>query len=161
MVQIFISYRRDDTAGYARAVYAELAKQFGADVVLNSSRVSIETEIRNLTKGIGVDLALDCTGVAAARLAAVRSAKTWGTVCFVGEGGEVTLDVSRDLLRKQLTLIGSWTFSAMGMGKCARFIADNRIQLEKIFTHRWKLDQVDEAYKVFDAQTSGKGVIEF
>ena len=33
MVQIFISYRRDDTAGYARAVYAELAKQFGAERV--------------------------------------------------------------------------------------------------------------------------------
>ncbi len=79
----------------------------------------------------------------------------------MSEGGEVTLDVSKDLLRKQLTLIGSWTFSAMGMGECARFIADNRIALEKIFTHRWKLDQVDEAYKVFDAQSSGKGVIEF
>jgi hypothetical protein len=31
--QIFISYRRDDTAGYARAVYDELAKRFGADRV--------------------------------------------------------------------------------------------------------------------------------
>ena len=31
--QIFISYRRDDTAGYARAVYDELARQFGADRV--------------------------------------------------------------------------------------------------------------------------------
>ncbi len=138
-----------------------LAKQFGADVVLNSSRVSIENEIRELTRGVGVDLALDCTGVAAARLAAVRSAKTWGTVCFVGEGGELTLDVSRDLLRKQLTLIGSWTFSAMGMGECARFVADNKIGLECIFTHRWKLDQAAEAYKLFDAQSSGKGVIEF
>ena len=138
-----------------------LAKQFGADVVLNSSRVSIENEIRDLTKGVGVDLALDCTGVAAARLAAVRAAKTWGTVCFVGEGGEVTLDVSRDLLRKQLTLIGSWTFSAMGMAECARFVGDSGIKLERIFTHRWRLDQVDEAYKVFDAQSSGKGVIEF
>ena len=33
MVQIFISYRRDDTAGYARAVYDELAREFGADRV--------------------------------------------------------------------------------------------------------------------------------
>lgn len=30
---IFISYRRDDSAGYARAVYDELAKRFGADRV--------------------------------------------------------------------------------------------------------------------------------
>lgn len=138
-----------------------LAKAFGADATVNSTKEDPEKKLKELTRGVGVDLALDCTGVAAARLAAVRSAKTWGTVCFVGEGGEVTLDVSKDLLRKQLTLIGSWTFSAMGMGECARFIADNRIALEKIFTHRWKLDQADEAYKVFDTQSSGKGVIEF
>jgi L-iditol 2-dehydrogenase len=138
-----------------------LARQFGAHATVDSSKQDAEKVLKELTRGEGVDLALDCTGVAAARLAAVRSAKTWGTVCFVGEGGEVTLDVSRDLLRKQLTLIGSWTFSATGMGECARYIADNKIPLERIFTHRWKLDQVQEAYRVFDAQSSGKGVIEF
>jgi threonine dehydrogenase-like Zn-dependent dehydrogenase len=138
-----------------------LARNFGADVTLDPTKSDIEGELKQLTHGEGVDLALDCTGAAAARLAAVRAAKTWGTVCFVGEGGEVTLDVSRDMLRKQLTLVGSWTFSAMGMGECARFIADNGVQLEKIFTHRWKLGQAEEAYRVFDAQSSGKGVIEF
>ncbi|HZN85779.1 MAG TPA: zinc-binding dehydrogenase [Burkholderiales bacterium] len=145
----------------ANAERLALARTYGADALVDSSKVDAEQALRDLTRGEGVDLALDCTGVAAARLAAVRSAKTWGTVCFVGEGGEVTLDVSRDMLRKQLTLIGSWTFSAMGMGECARFVADNRIPLEKIFTHRWKLDQVQEAYRVFDAQSSGKGVLEF
>jgi len=138
-----------------------LAKQFGADATVDSSKQDAEKVLKELTRGEGVDLALDCTGVAAARLAAVRAAKTWGTVCFVGEGGDVTLDVSRDLLRKQLTLIGSWTFSVMGQAECARYVADNRIALERIFTHRWKLDQVQEAYRVFDAQSSGKGVIEF
>ncbi|HET9735192.1 MAG TPA: zinc-binding dehydrogenase [Burkholderiales bacterium] len=137
-----------------------LAKQFGVDSLVDPSEVDAEKALKDLTRGEGVDLALDCTGVAAARLAAVRAAKTWGTVCFVGEGGDVTLDVSRDMLRKQLTLVGSWTFSAMGMGECARFIADNRIPLERIFTHRWKLDQAQEAYQLFDRQSSGKGVIE-
>src|SRR3989442_1666878 len=138
-----------------------LAKQFGADVVLNSSKVSIENSIKELTRGEGVDLALDCSGVAAARLAAVRSVKTWGTVCFVGEGGEVTLDVSRDLLRKQLTVIGSWTFSAMGQAECARFIVDNPIALQRIFTHRWKLQQADEAYPTLHTQSTGKGGVGF
>ncbi len=91
----------------------------------------------------------------------MRSLKTWGTACYVDEGGDVTLDVSPELLRRQVTLIGSWTFSALGTAECARFIADKRIALDKIFTQRWRLDQVDEAYKVFDAQSSGKGVIEF
>src|SRR6267378_3533441 len=105
-----------------------LAKQFGADAAVHAD--DSEKAMKDLTRGEGVDLALDCTGIAAARIAAVRSAKTWGTVCFVGEGGEVTLDVSRDMLRKQLTLIGSWTFSAMGQAECARFVVDNRILLE-------------------------------
>jgi threonine dehydrogenase-like Zn-dependent dehydrogenase len=133
-----------------------LARQFGADIALES-----EKEIPELTKGEGVDLALDTTGVPAARLAAIRSAKTWGTVCFVGEGADVTIDVSRDMLRKQLTLIGSWTFSAMGQLECARFVADNKIDLDAIFSHRWKLEQADEAYRVFDTQSTGKGVIVF
>ena len=135
-----------------------LAKDFGADTVVNSSKEDVLQVINQLTKGEGVDLALDCTGVAAARRAAVRCVKTWGTACYVGEGGEVTLDVSPDLLRRQVTLIGSWTFSAMGMLECARFIADQRIPLEKIFTHRWKLEQADAAYKSFDTQSTGKGV---
>jgi threonine dehydrogenase-like Zn-dependent dehydrogenase len=138
-----------------------LARQFGADVAIDASKPDFEKELKDLTRGEGVDMAIDCTGIPAARLAAVRSAKTWGTVCFVGEGGEVTLDVSRDLLRKQLTLIGSWTFSAMGQAECARFVADNKIPLEKIFSHRWKLDQAEEAYRVFDTQSTGKGVIVF
>ncbi len=138
-----------------------LAKRFGADVMVDASKGDVEKQLKDITRGEGVDLAIDCTGVAAARLAAVRAAKTWGTVCFVGEGGEVTLDVSRDMLRKQLTLIGSWTFSAMGQAECARFVADNKIALEPIFTHRWKLDQVTDAYRVFDTQSTGKGVIVF
>jgi len=136
-----------------------LAKQFGAEVAVHAD--DSEKALKDLTRGEGVDLALDCTGIAAARVAAVRSAKTWGTVCFVGEGGEVTLDVSRDLLRKQLTVIGSWTFSAMGQAECARFIVDNDIDLEKIFSHRWKLGEVEEAYRVFDTQATGKAVIVF
>src|SRR5262245_57787952 len=134
-----------------------LAKRFGAAHALTPEE--FEQQKKDLTRGEGVDLALDSTGVAAARLAAVRSAKTWGTVCFVGEDGDVTLDVSRDMLRKQLTLIGSWTFSAMGQAECARFIVDNKIKLEEIFSHRWQLAQADEAYRVFDTQSTGKGVI--
>src|SRR3989440_3480159 len=58
-----------------------LAKQFGAEVAVHAD--DSEKALKDLTRGEGVDLALDCTGIAAARVAAVRSAKTWGTVCFV------------------------------------------------------------------------------
>jgi threonine dehydrogenase-like Zn-dependent dehydrogenase len=136
----------------------ELAKEFGADATIDATKEDAVDALRELTRGVGVDLSLDCTGVAAARRAAVRCVKTWGTACYVGEGGDVTLDVSPDLLRRQVTLIGSWTFSATGMQECAEFIAKKRIPLETIFSHRWRLEQADEAYKSFDTQTTGKGV---
>src|SRR2546429_529208 len=94
-----------------------------------------------------------------ARAAAVRSVRSWGTACFVGERGQVTLDVSPDLLRRQVTLMGSWTFSKQGQAECAEFVADRNVDVEKLFTHRWKLDQAEEAYKLFDTQTTGKAVI--
>lgn len=136
----------------------KLAKDFGAEVTIDASKDDPVTAIRDLTRGEGAKLSLECSSAPAARQAAVRCVKTWGTACFVGEGGDVTLDVSPDLLRRQVTLIGSWTFSAMGMLDCARFIADRRIPLEKIFSHRWKLEQADAAYRSFDTQSTGKGV---
>jgi threonine dehydrogenase-like Zn-dependent dehydrogenase len=136
----------------------KLAQQFGADAVIDATQEDPVPALRDLTRGQGVDLALDCTGAAAARRAAVRCVNTWGTACYVGEGGDVTLDVSPDLLRRQVTLIGSWTFSAMGMQECAEFVAKKRIPLERIFSHRWQLEEAGEAYRLFDQQSSGKGV---
>ena len=39
------------------------------------------------------------------RVAAVRSACTWGRVGFVGEGNTTTFDISQDMIRRQLTLM--------------------------------------------------------
>jgi threonine dehydrogenase-like Zn-dependent dehydrogenase len=134
------------------------AKEFGADAVVDPKADDAVAAIKALTHGAGADLALDTSGAPEGRLIAVRATRPWGTVCFVGEGGGVTLDVSRDLLRKQLTIIGSWTFSKIGQAECASFVADRKIAVDRLFTDRWELSQADEAYRLFDRQTSGKGV---
>src|SRR5713101_7876681 len=139
----------------------QLAKEFGAETVIDPREVDPVKALRELTHGEGVEAALDCTGNPEARLAAVRSACTWGRVCFVGEGNNVTIDVSPDMIRKQLTLLASWTFSSVGQEECARFIADRRIALKKLLTHRFKLEEAGEAYRLFDTQTTGKGVFTF
>ena len=61
-------------------------------------------------------------------------------------------------MRKQLTIIGSWTFSKIGQAECASFVDDRKIAVEQLFTHRWRLSQAEEAYRVFDQQNSSKGV---
>ncbi len=63
-------------------------------------------------------------------------------MCFVGERNNVTIDVSPDMLRKQLTIIASWTFSSIGQAECAQFIVDRKVDVEGLF----------------DTQTTGKGV---
>lgn len=134
------------------------AHAFGAAETIDPGSNDPVQAIKDLTHGLGADLTLDTSSAAEARLAAMRATKVWGTCCFVGEGGEVTIDVSADMLRRQLTLIGSWTFSAVGQADCAQFVIDRGIRVDDLFTEEWRLDQAVEAYELFDRQTSGKGV---
>ncbi len=136
------------------------AKEFGADVLINPAKVeNVVQAIRDVTHGRGAHASLDASSSPKARADAVKCVRTWGKACFVGEGDTVTLDVSNDMLRRQVTIIGSWTFSSVGQGECARYVADREIDLDRLFTQRWKLEQAEEAYKLFDRQTTGKGVI--
>ena len=134
------------------------AKEFGADEVVDPRSNDPVGAVKDLTHGRGADCTLDTSSSPEGRISAIRSAKVWGTMCFVGERNEVTIDVSPDVLRKQLTMIGSWTFSVIGQAECARFIVERKIPVDRLFTDRWKLDQAEEAYRLFDKQTTGKGV---
>ncbi|MGH7190637.1 MAG: zinc-dependent alcohol dehydrogenase family protein [Acetobacteraceae bacterium] len=134
------------------------AQDFGAETALDPRANDPAQVVGELTHGRGADLALDASGTAEGRSAAVRATGKWGTVCFVGEGGKVSIDVSPEMLRKQLTIVASWTFSTAGQAECARFVAERAIPLDALFTNRWTLDQAAEAYRLFDQQQSGKGV---
>jgi D-arabinose 1-dehydrogenase-like Zn-dependent alcohol dehydrogenase len=137
----------------------QLAGEFGANHVIDARSNNPVEAIRELTHGEGAHKTLDTSGAGEARAAAVRATRSWGTACYVGERGQVTLDVSPDLLRRQITLVGSWTFSTQGQAECAQFVADHNVEVDKLFTHRWRLDQAEEAYRLFDTQSTGKGVI--
>jgi threonine dehydrogenase-like Zn-dependent dehydrogenase len=67
-----------------------------------------------------------------ARANAIRSTKVWGTMYFVGEGGDVKIDVSPMLLRRQMTLVASWTFSNIIQAECARFCVERKIDVDKL-----------------------------
>jgi threonine dehydrogenase-like Zn-dependent dehydrogenase len=139
----------------------ERATAFGADATINPTTADPASAIKDLTRGYGADVSLDCSGSPAGRLGAIRCLKVWGKACFVGEGGELKVDVSPDLLRKQITVMGSWTFSTIIQSECAQFVADRNVDVDAIFTDRWRLDQAKEAYELFDKQTSGKAVFVF
>jgi threonine dehydrogenase-like Zn-dependent dehydrogenase len=135
------------------------AKEFGADVTINARSNDVVGAIKELTRGLGADCTMDCSGDPQARSAAIKSACKWGRVVFLGEGGDVTIDVSNDMNRKQLSVFGSWTFSKNGQADCARFISDRKVDVDRLFTHAWPLERAEEAYELFDTQTTGKGVL--
>ena len=135
------------------------ARELGAEVLIDPAATdNVVAAIKDCTHGLGAHLSLDASSAPSARRQAVQCVRTWGKACFVGEGNDVTLDVSNDMLRRQVTIIGSWTFSTVGQAECARFIADRKVDVDQLFTHTWRLDQAEEAYQLFDRQTSGKGV---
>ena len=84
--------------------------------------------------------------------------RTWGSVCLVGLGGGVHLpDAFTDLIRRQLSIVGHVTFSKNWQADCARYVVERGLDIDGLFTDRWTLDQAGEAYRLFDAQATGKG----
>ena len=135
-----------------------LSEELGADVVIDASKDDAESVIRELTDGEGADATLDATGIPDVRINAVDSARYWGRVCFVGEGNTTTFDISAQIIHKQLTIYGSWTFSLSGLAEAANFVVNRDVPLKKLITHRYDLGQADEAYKLFDTGRTGKPV---
>jgi (R,R)-butanediol dehydrogenase / meso-butanediol dehydrogenase / diacetyl reductase len=134
------------------------SKEFGVAHAIDASTHDPVEEILKLTRGKGATCAMDCAGGEIARASAVRSTAPWGKIALVAVGGDLKVDGMKDIIGKQRTIIGSYTFSNDGMKNCAHFIADHGVDVDKLFTDRWKLDQADEAYREFDKQAGGKGV---
>ena len=117
--------------------------------------------VEQLTSGAGCTATVDCSGSAAGRLLAVKAASHWGRCAFVGEGGEVTLDVSQQLIHKQVTVIGSWVTSVPRMAELLDRLEAWDLHPEQVVTHRYALHEAAAAYQTADAGTSGKVCIVF
>lgn len=135
------------------------AREFGVAHVIDGSKVDPVAEILKLTGGIGVSCSMDCAGGEAARQQAVRCTRVWGKIALVAVGGSLVVDAMKDIIGKLRMVIGCYTFSELEMKDCAQFIADRGVEVDRLFTDRWSLDQAREAYQAFDRQSGGKGVI--
>jgi threonine dehydrogenase-like Zn-dependent dehydrogenase len=138
-----------------------LAMQLGAEVAIDPAAMPPVEAIRELTHSEGADATLDCTGNAEARANCAKAARAWGRACFVGERGTATFDMTPDVIHKQLTMYGSWTFSTVLMAECAQFAVDRRVPLRYVFTDTFTLDQAPEAFRRFESRAMGKGVFVF
>lgn len=136
----------------------ELARELGADHVINSSETDAVTVIRNLTGGTGASAVLETSGNPTARTQAIECIRPFGRCCYVGVGGAATVDFNRDVIFKVATIYGSWTFSKAELLEIARFMVDAKVPVDKLITHHYSLDQAIEAFRTFDGATTGKCV---
>lgn len=112
--------------------------------------------LAEVTGGEGCEVAVDCSGSPAGRLAALQGTRRWGRCVFVGEGGQVQFDVSPILIHPQITLYGSWVTSIGRMEELARLLVLWNLHPEVTVTHRFDLLEAAEAYRIADEGTGGK-----
>jgi threonine dehydrogenase-like Zn-dependent dehydrogenase len=135
-----------------------MAKDLGADEVVNGGQQDSTARLRELTGGVGVDVAIDCSGNGQAQNSALDSTRRFGSVAFVGESSSTTINPSDQLIRKQLQVIGAWYFPLSEFAEISQFIVKKRIPIEKMVTHRFSLDQAAEAFRMFDERKTEKAV---
>jgi threonine dehydrogenase-like Zn-dependent dehydrogenase len=79
----------------------------------------------------------------------------------VGEGGQVTLDVSQELIHRQITLHGSWVTSLRHMSELLANLVRWNLRPDVTVTDTFALADAGAAYKLADAGTAGKVAIVF
>jgi threonine dehydrogenase-like Zn-dependent dehydrogenase len=139
----------------------DLAKKLNlADQIFTPGESNVEA-IRSLTRGNGVEKAFDCSASDAGRATAIRAARQWGKIAFVGEGGTVNFNPSPDMIHPQKTIYGSWVTSIWLMETLVEELVRWNIHPDILVTHRFPLDRVDEAYRLMAEGNCGKVAVCF
>jgi alcohol dehydrogenase len=125
-----------------------LMKELGAHVTLVWEEDDVIDEIRDLTNGRMADVAIDVTGNQSVAPEAVRSVGRLGRVVVAGVNGlHATSFVLDDLVDREITLFGVNTHQAPAAEAALRVIASGRYPLDRLITHRYRLDDIEEALR--------------
>ncbi|TDW24400.1 zinc-dependent alcohol dehydrogenase family protein [Kribbella kalugense] len=119
----------------------------GADLALDPDE-DVEATVRELTGGLGADVAIEAVGIPATFELCTRVVRPGGRVANVGvHGAAVTLHLE-DLWIKNVTittgLVDTWTTPRL-----LAMVAAGRLELSELITHRFGLHEMQDAYDVF------------
>src|SRR5699024_8560963 len=131
----------------------ELAKEFGADIVLNPSKVDVDKEIKAMTDGYGCDVYIEATGHPKSVEQGLNMIRKLGTfVEFSVFSEPVTVDWSIISDRKELDVLGShlgpYCYDLVIEG-----IANGDFPTDNVVTHQLKLEEFE---KGFDLMKEGE-----
>ncbi|WP_210485327.1 NAD(P)-dependent alcohol dehydrogenase [Microvirga antarctica] len=136
----------------------EISRRMGADEVVDFTKVDPVEEIMRLTDGRGVDVAVEALGQQRTFEAALRVLRPGGTLSSLGVySADLTIPVSGFLAGLGDHTIRT-TLCPGGKERMRRLmgvIASGRVDTRPLVTHRFKLDQIEEAYDLFAHQRDG------
>jgi alcohol dehydrogenase len=126
----------------------EAAKQFGADVTVNNGRQDPLGVVQELTDGLGADVTMEAVGVPATFELAAKLARPGGRVANIGVHGEPATLHLEELWIRDVT-ITTGLVDTYSTPTLLRLAEGQQLDVGRFVTHRFSIDQFDEAYDVF------------
>jgi len=138
----------------------EAAKQFGADIVVNNSREDVVTIVRELTGGLGADVAIEAVGVPSAFELTTQLARPGGHIANIGVHGEPAALHLEELWIRNVT-ITTGLVDTYSTPTLLRLTQGGQVDADRFVTHHFTLDQFEDAYDVFSraAETGALKVV--
>lgn len=134
-----------------------MARHMGADVVLNFREVDVVAEVKKLTDG-GADVAIEALGTTQTFESALRCLRPGGTLSSLGVYSgklQVPHDAFSAGLGDQRIVTTLCPGGKERMRRLLSLVQSGRFDPTPLITHRFSLDEITEAYRLFGEQTDG------
>lgn len=133
-----------------------MAKELGAEVVINPHNLDPVKEILVLTNGRGATRVIECSGSTSGISLTVDIISEDGIIAMVGQSPGVRhpVEIGKTIWRHS-TIVGSCG-TPFFFQKTLAFLSKHLVDFEKIITHRFPLDKALEAFELCVMGTAGK-----
>lgn len=125
-----------------------MATRLGATAVVNSTAGDAAAQILALTKGRGVDTAIEAVGTPATFLLCQEIVTAGGTIANVGVHGK-KVDLHLERLWSHNVTITTRLVDSATIPLLLATLQSRRIDPKALITHHFSMDQIEEAYAVF------------
>lgn len=139
-------------------VRAAMAKRMGADVIVDHTRTDAVEEIRRMTAGTGVDVAIEALGTQATFESALRVLRAGGTLSSLGVYSgklSVPLEPFAAGLGDHKIVTTLCPGGKERMRRLMELVRHGRLDLRPLLTHTFSLDRITEAYELFGQRRDG------
>lgn len=111
-----------------------LAEALGGVTVVDPTATDVPAFVRDLTNGVGVDVAAECSGSEPGLNAALASVRSAGTVTQVGLHVKPAAIDPMALSNRDLTLTGTWCYPVYDWPRMIALVASGRYPVERVLT---------------------------